>query len=102
MPVISHAVGFLKKRFDIPIIGVINPGAEAAVKYSQRKIGIIGTTATINSGAYKRSILEKNPNIDVISRDCPLLVPIVEEGWLEHKVTRLVLEESLIPVIDAN
>jgi len=77
---------------------VIEPGAEEAVKLSKRKIGVIGTSATILSKAYEKAILEKNPEIEIISRDCPLFVPLVEEGWIEHKVTRFVIEEYLLPL----
>ncbi len=94
----SYAVPYLQDKFDIPVIGVIEPGAEEAVKFSKRKIGVVGTTATISSKAYEKAILEKNPDIEIISRDCPLFVPLVEEGWISHKVTRLVIEEYLLPL----
>lgn len=94
----SYAILYLQNKFDIPVIGVIEPGAEEAVKLSKRKIGVIGTSATILSKAYEKAILEKNPEIEIISRDCPLFVPLVEEGWIEHKVTRFVIEEYLLPL----
>jgi glutamate racemase len=93
----SHAVKHLQDTFEkIPVLGVIEPGAEAAVEYSKKKIGVIGTSATIMSRAYEKAILEKKPNAQIISKDCPLFVPLVEEGWLNHKVTRLVAEEYLL------
>ncbi len=94
----SYALPTLQGKLDIPVIGVIEPGAEAAIKVSQKRIGVIGTTATISSGSYEKAILERNQDIEIISKDCPLFVPLVEEGWLNHKVTRLVIEEYLLPL----
>jgi glutamate racemase len=96
----SYAVPYLQDKFDIPVLGVIEPGAEAAVSSSRKKIGVIGTAATIKSGAYEKAILEKNPDAQFISKACPLFVPLVEEGWIDHKVTRLVIEEYLLPLKD--
>lgn len=96
----SYAIPYLQDKFDIPILGVIEPGAEAAVRYSKNKIGVIGTAATIKSGAYEKSIKEKKPGAEVVSKACPLFVPLVEEGWIDHKVTRLVIEEYLLPLKD--
>jgi glutamate racemase len=94
----SYAVPVLQKKLDIPVIGVINPGAEAAVSGDARKIGVIGTTATIASQAYEKLIAQKKPGVKIISRDCPLFVPLVEVGWLKHRVTRMVVEEYLLPL----
>ncbi|MEN8223650.1 MAG: glutamate racemase [Acidobacteriota bacterium] len=94
----SYAVSFLQDLLDIPVLGVIDPGSEAAVEHGEKEIGVIGTSATISSGAYERSILEKNPGAEITSRDCPLFVPLVEEGWIDHKVTDLVIEEYLAPL----
>ena len=95
----SHAIQHLRDTFEeIPVLGVIEPGAEAAAEYSKKKIGVIGTSATIMSRAYEKAILVKNPNAQFIAKDCPLLVPLVEEGWLNHKVTKLVVEEYLLPL----
>jgi len=94
----SYAVKHLQSILDIPVLGVIDPGSEAAVNSGGSEIGIIGTSATISSGAYEKSILEKNPNAKIISKECPLFVPLVEEGWIDHKVTELVIEEYLIPL----
>jgi glutamate racemase len=83
----------------VPVIGVIEPGARAAVAASQgRPIGVIGTAGTIGSGAYERAIRRLDPGADVIARACPLLVPLVEEGWFDHAATRLVAEEYLAPL----
>jgi glutamate racemase len=95
----SHAIPHLQEKFDkIPVLGVIEPGAEAAVENSHGKIGVIGTTATIMSQAYERAILERKPGAGIITKDCPLFVPLVEEGWAHHHVTKLVAEEYLLPM----
>ena len=94
----SYAVPTLQDKMAIPVLGVIEPGAEAAVKWSKECIGVIGTTATISSKAYERAILERKPDAKILARDCPLFVPLVEEGWIHHRVTRLVIEEYLLPL----
>jgi len=94
----SYAVAHLQNLLDIPVLGVIDPGSEAAVEQGQKKIGVIGTTATISSGAYERSILNREPDADIISKACPLFVSLVEEGWIDHKVTDMVIEEYLLPL----
>ncbi|HJU09533.1 MAG TPA: glutamate racemase [Candidatus Binataceae bacterium] len=72
----------------IPVIGVIEPGAAAASKISRTgKIGVIGTEATIASGAYTRAIQSLRPRAEIYTRACPLLVPLVEEGWTENEIT---------------
>jgi glutamate racemase len=81
---------------NVPVIDVITAGAEhAASRNDGRPIGVIGTTATIRSGAYERAIRRLRPDAAVRSAACPLLVPLVEEGWLEHQVTTLVAQEYL-------
>ena len=94
----SYAVTCLQDKLDIPVLGVIEPGAEAAVKWNKNKIGVIGTSATISSKAYEKAILEKKPGAEIISKDCPLFVPLVEEGWIHHEVTRRVAEIYLLPL----
>jgi glutamate racemase len=71
----------------VPVIGVIEPGAAAAAAASRRgKIGVIGTEATIASGAYTRAIHALRPRAEIYTRACPLLVPLVEEGWTENEI----------------
>ncbi len=95
----SYAVEQLREKYpDIPVLGVIEPGAEAAVNLGGQCIGVIGTSATIASNAYKNAIQELNTNARIISKDCPLFVPLVEEGWIDHPVTRMVIEEYLLPL----
>ena len=87
----------------VPVLDVIDAGARAAVARSQsRRIGVIGTLTTINSGAYETAIRALDPNAQVRSHACPLFVPLVEEGWLEHPVTRLTAEEYLQPLLAAD
>lgn len=84
----------------IPVLDVIDAGARAAVDGSgSRAIGVIATSTTINSNAYARRMHALDGAVRVFSQACPLLVPLVEEGWLEHRVTRLTVEEYLRPVL---
>jgi len=90
----------LQKYYPIPIIGVIDPGAQGAMKTSQKnRIGVIGTEGTIRSDAYAKTILRKNPKTFVVSTPCPLFVPLVEEGWLEGEVTEQVASIYLKKII---
>ena len=83
------ALEMLRDRYDIPVIGVIEPGVQAALRRSKRRrIGVIGTEATIASRAYTHALHELDPEVEVLTRACPLFVPLVEEGWVENKVTR--------------
>lgn len=84
----------------VPVLDVIRAGARAAADLSRRKyVGVIGTPATINSNAYARAIHTFDPDIRIFSQACPLFVPLVEEGWLDHTVTRLTAQEYLKPVL---
>ena len=88
------------KLSPVPVLDVIDAGANAAVGVTRnRSVGVIGTPATINSNAYARAIHDRGPEIRVFSRACPLLVPLVEEGWFDHPVTRLTAREYLKPVL---
>ena len=90
------ALESLQKRFNIPIVGVIEPGSEAAVKASKHKrIGVIGTASTIRSGAYRAAIRVLDPEMEVTVQSCPLLVPLVEEDWPHDGVVTQVLESYL-------
>lgn len=86
----------LQKRFPIPVIGVIDPCAREVVQSTRNKrVGVIGTKATIKSGAYVRSIQKIDPRIRVLSKACPLFVPIAEEGMENDEVAYLVAEKYL-------
>lgn len=95
----AHALKELREESPVPVIGVIEPGARAAVAASRGgPVGVIGTAGTIASNAYARAIHALAANLKVEQRACPLFVPLVEEGWFEHDATRLVAEEYLAPV----
>lgn len=89
----------LRERFRIPVVGVLGPGARAAVRHSRKGvIGVIGTEGTVRSGAYSRAILELAPSARVFAAACPLFVPLAEEGWARHRVAHLAAEEYLEPL----
>ncbi len=91
------AIDDLKAHFDIPIIGMIDPGAEAACRATIRgKIGVIGTLATIASDSYSRALLQRDSSFEVVSKPCPLFVPLAEEGWTDHPVSQMVADEYLL------
>jgi len=97
----AEALELLQNDFDIPIIGVIKPGAEAAARVTKNgKIGVIGTHGTIASGAYKIELLAVDSSLEVESAACPLLVPLVEEGWESKDVTKEILRKYLSPLMD--
>ncbi len=88
----------IKKEFPLPVIGVLEPGARAAVAATKtRKVGIIGTEATISSGAYEKAIKRLAPDVEVTSLACPLFVPLAEEGWTDNDVAELVAGKYLAP-----
>ena len=98
----AHALPVLQEEFDLPVIGVVEPGARAAVAASRRReLGVIGTAGTIGSGAYERAIRHLAPDADIIARACPLFVPLIEEGWLDRDATRLIATEYLAPMREA-
>ena len=95
------ALASLKKRINLPIIGVIDPGVEEAVRATSNKhIGVIGTRATIESGAYQGRIARLDPEASVVAKACPLFVPLVEEGRTSDEVMWLVAREYLEPIRD--
>jgi glutamate racemase len=95
----AWALPTLEKRFQVPIFGVILPGVRAALEATRsRRIGVIATAATIRSKAYSSGLLARCDTAKVFARACPLLVPLVEEDWLDHPVTRDVLREYLTPL----
>lgn len=97
----SVALEILQNSFDIPILGVIDPGAQMAVSSSRNKrIGVIGTEGTIRSQAYSKAILSLDSEIKVFSKACPLFVSLAEEGWAKHKITELIIREYLTELKD--
>jgi len=92
----SVAMDLLRKNFDVPVIGMINPGALAAIEKSKYgNIGVIGTNATINNKAYSRALHKIDKKLNVVEKACPLFVPLAEEGWTDHEATRLIAKEYL-------
>ena len=90
------ALDSLQQKFDIPIVGVIDPGSKAAVKFApNRRIGVIGTSATIRSGAYRSAIHDIDPEVQITDQSCPLLVPLVEENWPNDSVVKQVIQRYL-------
>jgi glutamate racemase len=95
----AHALDFLRERSPVPVVGVIEPGAGAAVDATQSgRIGVIGTAGTIASGAYERAIQRLRPDARVTGVACPLFVPLVEEGWFDHPAAELIAREYLAPL----
>ena len=87
------ALETVQKEIDIPIIGVIIPGARAAVSETRNgKIGVLGTEATIRSETYTKVIYQLKPDAEVLGKPCPLFVPLVEEGFAKHKITQEVID----------
>jgi glutamate racemase len=92
----SLALDVLKKEFDVPVLGVIEPGVKKASEVTRNnKVGIIATSSTVKSGKYAKKIVQLNKNIVVTSQACPLFVPLVEEGWFDHAVTYQVARQYL-------
>ncbi len=95
----AQALDFLTERSPVPLVGVIEPGARAAVQGTQSgKIGVIGTAGTIASGAYERAIKRLRSEVSVCVQACPLFVPLVEEGWFDHPATELIAREYVAPL----
>ena len=99
----AYAVEKLRRIFNIPVIGVIEPGAEKAVQVSRNKrIAVLATRATVQSGVYQSEIHRRLPGAEVFAIACPLFVPMVEEKWMHHPATRLVVKEYLHTLRDKN
>lgn len=97
------ALDAVRDEFDIPVMGVVIPGARAAVEATRnRKIGVVGTDATVQSGMYTKIIHGMAPDITVIEKACPLFVPLVEEGFKEHVVTQEIIEFYLESMRDTD
>jgi glutamate racemase len=92
----SVALSALSKVLPIPVVGVIEPGAAAALAAStSRRVGILGTPGTVRSGAYQRALEQLDPQVFVWSQACPLFVPLAEEGWTDGEVPRLAVRKYL-------
>lgn len=90
------ALDAVKDEFDIPIIGVVEPGARAALAVTEtKKVGVIGTEATVRSAMYEKIIQGLEPDVTVVAKACPLFVPLVEEGFKKHHVTDEIIDYYL-------
>jgi glutamate racemase len=97
------ALPMLRIELDLPVLGVIEPGARAAVEASSgAKVGVLATTGTIASGAYPRAVASISTRTEVVGQAAPLLVPLAEEGWTEGEVPRLVARRYLEPLVAAH
>ncbi len=89
----------IKRSLEIPVIGVIEPGAKAAARATNsKKVGVIGTSATIRSGSYTKAIQAADPSVEVFALPCPLFVPLVEEGWTDGPIVEMTAERYLSAV----
>jgi glutamate racemase len=95
----AHALPILQKESDIPVIGVIAPGVEAALAATRNgRVGVVGTQGTILSEAYQNLLHKSRPDVVITAVAAPLLVSLVEEDWLSHPATQLIMEEYLAPM----
>jgi glutamate racemase len=98
------ALPALRDAFDVPVLGVVEPGARAAARATRTgRVGVLGTQSTVASGAYQRALAGILPAVQVTARACPLFVPLAEEGWTDpaDEVVRLVARRYLAPVREA-
>ncbi len=99
----AAALDTVRKEYDIGMLGVISPGANAAVASTHNKrVGIIGTVATIGSNSYAKEIQERAPDVKVFSLACPLFVPLAEEGYTDKEATRMIATDYLKTLIDVD
>ncbi|WP_313529833.1 glutamate racemase [Anaerotignum sp.] len=97
----SNSLEELHRTFDVPIFGVVDAGVAEALRTTQnKKIGVIGTAGTVRSGAYENMICQKDGQMQVFSKACPLFVPLAEEGWTENEVARLAAEKYLVELME--
>jgi glutamate racemase len=94
----ATALPALTAALPVPVIGVVGPGAAAAVRFTRGRVGVIGTESTIASGAYHRALLGARADLEIVAAPCPLFVPLAEEGWFDHPVTRQIAAIYLAPL----
>lgn len=95
----AHALDKLQQLFKIPVIGVIEPGAEKACQVTRNgRIAVLGTKGTIDSGAYRQAIETIRSDVEIFSVACPLFVPLVEEQFIHHPATKLIVKEYVAPL----
>lgn len=99
----SCALDQIRSVFSGPVIGVVQPGARAALQATKTgRIGLIGTRSTVRSGTYQRYLYQENPQLLVIAQPCPLFVSLVEEGWEEDEITRDIARRYLANLVKEN
>lgn len=99
----SIALDEIKSTFNVPVIGMIEPGAELALNSTRNKrIGVIGTRATISNQAYSKEIRKLDSSVEVFEKACPLFVPLAEEGWVNHRATYEIAEVYLKELRELN
>jgi len=100
------AVEILRAELDLPVLGVVEPGARAALSAlgpgGRGPVGVLGTVGTVASGAYPRAVSQLSTRLEVVAQAAPLLVPLVEEGWLTGEVPRLAIRRYVEPLVAAN
>lgn len=97
------ALADLQEKLPVPVIGVIEPGARAAAAATKNgKVGVIGTRATVRSGAYERALKNQNDRLEIRAQACPVLVPLIEEGWLDDDVTDRAIARYLEPLTQSH
>lgn len=97
----AAALPILREQLSIPVIGVVEPGAKAAVERTSGYVGVIATEGTVRSKAYTKAIKALDPDVEVLECAAPLFVPLAEEGWANTHVAREIAEVYLEPLIDA-
>jgi glutamate racemase len=97
----AHALPFLREKYKLPIFGVIEAGVEAVLSNpNTQRVGIIATRGTIQSHAYQHTLALRKTGLMIVEQSTPLLVPLVEENWLDHQATRVILQSYLEPMLD--
>jgi glutamate racemase len=97
----SYALDAVAAAMPVPVVGVVEPGVRAALATGARRIGVIGTEATVRSEAYQSALESRGAGVGVTAAACPLFVPLAEEGWGDHPVTDQVARHYLTPLLDA-
>lgn len=99
----TTALDYAKEKFDVNLMGVVVPSAQAAAASTKNgRIGVIGTSRSINSGKYVKTLASINPSLQVFQKACPMFVPLVENGYIDSPATELIAREYLQPLIDAD
>ena len=97
----AYGYEMAREHFDVPVFEVVTPGARAAVRETRSgKIGVIGTPGTISTGVYEKAIrnVAGDRKVEIISKACPMFVPLVEEGWWDNEIAYKIVEEYLLPL----